>query len=65
MEMERFVWFSYGLLSVFFWWNCRLIFLPLLQKIVDSIEQQPAAEVVLGEHVFLSVGDYYVAAKSA
>ncbi|WJX44971.1 isoleucine--tRNA ligase [Trifolium repens] len=35
------------------------------KKIVDSIEQQPAAEVVLGEHVFLSVGDYYVAAKSA
>ncbi|KAI5387971.1 isoleucine--tRNA ligase, cytoplasmic [Lathyrus oleraceus] len=34
------------------------------KKTVDSIEQQPAAEVVLGEHVFLTVGDYYVAAKS-
>ncbi|XP_058750906.1 isoleucine--tRNA ligase, cytoplasmic-like [Vicia villosa] len=34
------------------------------KKIVDSIEQQPAAAVVLGEHVFLTVGDYYVAAKS-
>ncbi|PNY05548.1 isoleucine-tRNA ligase cytoplasmic-like [Trifolium pratense] len=34
------------------------------KKIVDSIEHQPAAEVILGEHVFLSVGDYYVVAKS-
>lgn len=34
------------------------------KKMVDSIEQQPAAEVVLGEHVFLTVGDYYVAEKS-
>lgn len=41
-----------------------LICLPMLQKIVNSIEQQPAAEVVLGEHVFLTVGDYYLAAKS-
>jgi len=41
-----------------------LICFWLLQKTVDSIEQQPAAEVVLGEHVFLTVGDYYVAEKS-
>ncbi|KAK7312173.1 hypothetical protein VNO77_35842 [Canavalia gladiata] len=34
------------------------------KKIVDSIEQQPTAEVVLGEHVFLTVGDYYLAEKS-
>ncbi|KAG4979321.1 hypothetical protein JHK85_033279 [Glycine max] len=34
------------------------------KKIVDSIEQLPAVEVVLGEHVFFTVGDHYLAAKS-
>ncbi|KAJ1420666.1 hypothetical protein SESBI_14243 [Sesbania bispinosa] len=34
------------------------------KKVIDSIEQQPAAQVVLGEHVFLTVGDYYLDAKS-
>ncbi|XP_057456760.1 isoleucine--tRNA ligase, cytoplasmic [Lotus japonicus] len=34
------------------------------KKFVDSIEGHPAVEVVLGEHVFLSVGDYYLATKS-
>ncbi|KAI5395642.1 hypothetical protein KIW84_061986 [Lathyrus oleraceus] len=34
------------------------------KKTVDSIEQQPAAEVVLYEHLFLTVRDYYVAARS-
>ena len=38
-------------------------FLPL-QKIIDSIDQLPAVEVVLGEHVFLTVGDYNLAGKS-
>jgi len=36
----------------------------LLQKIIDSIDQLPAVEVVLGEHVFLTVGDYNLAGKS-
>ncbi|KAI4305042.1 hypothetical protein L6164_028432 [Bauhinia variegata] len=30
---------------------------------VDSIEQQPAVEVVLRVHVFLTVGDYYLSRK--
>ncbi|XP_047182832.1 isoleucine--tRNA ligase, cytoplasmic-like [Vigna umbellata] len=34
------------------------------KKIVDSIDQLPAVEVVLGEHVFLTVGDYNLAGKS-
>ncbi|KAI9117340.1 hypothetical protein K1719_011506 [Acacia pycnantha] len=34
------------------------------KKMVDSIEKQPAVEVVLGKHVFLTVGDFYQAAKS-
>ncbi|OIV94953.1 hypothetical protein TanjilG_22150 [Lupinus angustifolius] len=34
------------------------------KKIVDSIEEQAAVEVVLGEHVFLTVGDYYLAGKA-
>ncbi|KAK7283432.1 hypothetical protein RIF29_12948 [Crotalaria pallida] len=34
------------------------------KKIVDSVEQQPSVEVVLGEHVFLTVGDYYLAGKA-
>ncbi|KAK7253094.1 hypothetical protein RIF29_37526 [Crotalaria pallida] len=34
------------------------------KKIVDHIEQLPAVEVVLGEHVFLTVGDYYLAGKA-
>jgi len=56
---------SYSLLSVFVSVQMQtLICFWLLQKTVDSIEQQPAAEVVLGEHVFLTVGDYYVAEKS-
>ncbi|KAK4268844.1 hypothetical protein QN277_022077 [Acacia crassicarpa] len=32
--------------------------------IVDSIEKQPAVEVVLGKHAFLTVGDFCQAAKS-
>ncbi|XP_027356621.1 isoleucine--tRNA ligase, cytoplasmic-like [Abrus precatorius] len=34
------------------------------KKIVDSIEQQPDVGVVVGEHVFLTVGDYYLTRKS-
>ncbi|KAL5168854.1 Isoleucine--tRNA ligase, cytoplasmic [Glycine soja] len=34
------------------------------KKIVDSIEQLPAVEVVLGQHVFFTVGDYSLAGKS-
>ncbi|KAL9296210.1 hypothetical protein ACSQ67_022106 [Phaseolus vulgaris] len=34
------------------------------KKIIDSIDQLPAVEVVLGEHVFLTVGDYNLAGKS-
>ncbi|XP_015964560.1 isoleucine--tRNA ligase, cytoplasmic [Arachis duranensis] len=32
--------------------------------IVDSIEEQPSVSLVLGEHVFLTVGDCYVAGKA-
>ncbi|GMH28561.1 hypothetical protein Nepgr_030404 [Nepenthes gracilis] len=32
---------------------------------VDCLENQPAVEVVLGEHVFLSVGDYYLSTRTA
>ena len=31
---------------------------------VSCIENQPAVDVVLGEHVFLTVGDYYLRTKS-
>lgn len=31
---------------------------------VDCIESQPAVEVVLGEHVFLTVGDYYSSTRT-
>lgn len=31
---------------------------------VDCIESQPAVEVVLGEHVFLTVGDYYLSTRT-
>ncbi|XP_039000355.1 isoleucine--tRNA ligase, cytoplasmic-like [Hibiscus syriacus] len=32
---------------------------------VDCIENLPAVEVVLGEHVFLTVGDYYLTARNS
>ncbi|MED6179565.1 hypothetical protein PIB30_001857 [Stylosanthes scabra] len=32
--------------------------------IVDSIEEQPAVSVVLGEHLFLTVGDCYLTGKA-
>ncbi|KAJ0016821.1 hypothetical protein Pint_11171 [Pistacia integerrima] len=31
---------------------------------VNCIENQPAAELVLGKHVFLSVGEYYLRTKT-
>ncbi|EEF32620.1 isoleucine--tRNA ligase, cytoplasmic [Ricinus communis] len=31
---------------------------------VDCIENQPAADVVLGEHLFLTVGDYFLRTRS-
>lgn len=59
------VWLNYNLLSLFWVRMCSFIIrLLMLQKFVDSIEGHPAVEVVLGEHVFLSVGDYYLATKS-
>ncbi|KAK7312175.1 hypothetical protein VNO77_35847 [Canavalia gladiata] len=38
--------------------------LNLKSEFQDGNGKQPAAEVVLGEHVFLTVGDYYLAEKS-
>jgi len=64
MEMERFDWAIVSCLCFSFWWKYAHSFYLLLQKIVDSIEQLPAVEVVLGEHVFFTVGDHYLAAKS-
>ncbi|GMJ10539.1 hypothetical protein like AT4G10320 [Hibiscus trionum] len=32
---------------------------------VDCIENQPAVEVVVGEHVFLTVGDYYLSERKS
>ena len=31
---------------------------------VDCIKDQPPVDVVLGEHLFLSVGDHYLSSKS-
>lgn len=39
-------------------------FWPPLQIKVDCIENQPAVDVVLGKHVFLTVGDYYSSEKT-
>lgn len=31
---------------------------------VDCIENQPAVDVVLGKHVYMTVGDYYFSEKA-
>ncbi|XP_050235398.1 isoleucine--tRNA ligase, cytoplasmic [Mercurialis annua] len=45
--------------------NLRSEFQQRNNKIkVDCIENQPAADVVLGEHLFLTVGDYFLRTRS-
>lgn len=66
MEMERFDWVTVSYLYFLFGesMHINLYLVLMIYKIVESIEQQPVAEVFVGKHVFLTIEDYCCASKS-